>query len=269
MKTTAQRMMIAIIALVFAVSTPSCKKESTITPGDVSFKAKSIITKENGIVVRTQTYEYDSNNKITKYVSAEGNRRDSMELTGNNVLFKSRIDGSTKTTETLKFNIDKSLSEISETNFVSSTTETLFTDFSAISATTSGLTALINNSAEIILSFKYTEGNLSALSSNGGHDKMVFTYLNNAAFQKGINELPVVSMSLKYHKIIEQEDRANYAFSNKLINTVTLSLDAVIKRIHSYAYIRDAQGRIVTINETISFPSSSTADKILVHTITY
>ncbi|MFN8237526.1 MAG: hypothetical protein U0T77_05100 [Chitinophagales bacterium] len=269
MKTTTQRMTIAIMAFVFAATTTSCKKENTITPGNTSVKPKSIITKENGTIVRTQTYEYNGSNKITQYVSAEGNRRDSMVLVGNEVQFISKINGVPGTAEILKFNADSTLNELSETKFSNGNTDRFSTDFSAISATAVALTGLISSAAEVVLSLQYTEENLSVISSDGGREKSTFTYLNNAAFQKGINEIPVASMAFKYHKIIEQEDIASYKFSNKLINTFTVAVDGVIKRIHTYSYIRDAQNRIVTINETISFPSTGAASKRLEHTITY
>ena len=97
--------MIAIIAVIFAVATTSCKKENDVTPNPsvntppsipatpvtpaVSLKPRSIITTENGSSVRKELYTYDAVGKLKNYISITRNGEDSVLVSANSVSFKS------------------------------------------------------------------------------------------------------------------------------------------------------------------------------------
>ena len=276
--TTTIRRMMATIAIIFAVATTSCKKENEVTPNNngnqnnntpaVSMKPKNITTIENGATVRTQTYQYDAQKKLTKYSSSEQNVIDELLINNDGISVTRTQQNVLKQTERVIFNADKSLRQIVSTS--DNSTSKFFGDFSTIdNSGISALTSIINENLALnqSIGFGYTEGNLTAIGA--GTDRVAFTYFNNLTFQKGINELPVSAMSLRYHKIIEQEDMASYKFSSKLISTITVTNGAVIKIIRSFVYTQDAQGRVTNIFESISFPARPADNTRLQHVITY
>ena len=87
MRTTTNRMMIAIIAVIFAVTFTSCKKENEVapngnsnnnTPAAVNEKPLSIITKDaSNRIILEEKFTY-ANNNLVKYVTKSANRTDSI-----------------------------------------------------------------------------------------------------------------------------------------------------------------------------------------------
>ena len=87
MNTTTNRMMIAIIAVIFAATFTSCKKENEVTPNGnsnintpaaINEKPLSIITKDaNNRIILEEKFTY-ANNNLVKYVAKSANRTDSI-----------------------------------------------------------------------------------------------------------------------------------------------------------------------------------------------
>ncbi len=264
------RSMAAIAAVIFAIAATGCQKENEITPNNnptttVSFKPKSIVTTKvgNPEAVRTQTYEYDGNNKLLKFLSVSGTTRDSLFFTSEGMGFIRRVRGDVQTKENLRFNPDKSLKELSSSS--SSGLIRLTPDFIALPGSSNTLSAL--RDANHHIGFSYLDGNLKSISVNT--EGVNFTYYNNLGFQKGINEIPVESTALMYHKLAEQEGMTNYSFSSKLIHTITATDGGVVRRINTFSYVQDTNGRVTTIFETVDSPSSGAPTQQFQHTIAY
>ncbi len=269
MKTTAKKMMMAMIAFVFAATTTSCKKESGIIPSTptptVSLKPKSIVTTEDGVagVFRTQTYEYDSRNHLTKFVSVSATTKDSLIFNSAGIGFLRMVNGTIRSKELLKLNSDKSLRQLVISGNSSTLVLTpLFTDLPGSPNTLTSLSDASN-----LIEFTYLDKNLRSINVNT--ESVSYTYYDNIRYQKGINEIQSESTALLYHKIAEQEDMINYSLFSKLIHTVTIKLGNDVKKIVTYNYVLDEQGRVTKIFETIDFISNADPSRQFQHTITY
>ncbi|MFN8295466.1 MAG: hypothetical protein U0T69_04685 [Chitinophagales bacterium] len=264
------RSIVAMMVIFFAVSTTSCKKESEISPANnntptVSFKPKSIVTTKDGDPgnFRLQTYEYNNQNKLTKFVSVSGSTKDSLVLIADGIGFIRKNNAAVRTKEFLSFNPDKSLKELSVSS--SSGLISLSPVFVALPNSNSTLVNLAN--ANINIGFSYLDGNLRTLSVD--QESVSYTYYNNLPFQKGINELQVESTALMYHKLAEQENMTNYSLFSKLLHTVTATDRGVVRRVDTYNYVMDEHGRVVTIFLNTDFPASGSPSQQFQSTITY
>jgi hypothetical protein len=263
------RSMATMMSIFFVVAATSCKKENVITPdaaaSGVSFKPKSIVTTQDGISgnSRVQTYEYDSQNKLTKFVCVSGTTKDSLVLTTDGIGFIRKVNGAVRTKEFLSFNPDKSLKELTSSS--NSGLITLTPSFLAFPGSPRTLAGLSNGT--ISLGLSYLDNNLRRIDMNT--ENVSYTYYNNLGFQKGINELQVESTALLYHKLAEQENMTSYSLFSKLLHTVTAKDGNTVRRVDTYNYVLDEQGRVSTVFLNVDFPSSGAASQQFQSTITY
>ncbi len=268
-KVTTSRSIVALMVIFFAVAATGCKKENEIVPNGtsptVSIKPKSIITKEVGTPgnFRVQTYGYDSQNKLTKFISSSGTTRDSLVLFRDGIGFIRRVNGSIESKEFLIFNSDKSLKELNVSS--RSRAITLTPVFATLQGSPVTLVGLNNSS--INLGFTYLDNNVKSIGINT--ESLTYTYYNNLPFQKGINEMQVESAALMYHKVAEQENMTNYTFFSKLLHTVTVKDGNTVRRVDTYSYIHDEHGRVKTIIMNVDFPAGGSASQQFLSDITY
>ncbi|MBK6274090.1 MAG: hypothetical protein IPF58_05005 [Saprospirales bacterium] len=276
MRTTTNRMMIAIIAVIFAVTFTSCKKENDIIPTPnpsvntppnipatpvtpaVSLKPRSIITTENGSSVRKEFYTYDAVGKLKNYISITRNGEDSVLVSANSVSFKRQ--GSTTVSQVLTYNTDKTFKAIFSSNdqidFVNNQTK-----LSRITKVRP------DNSTQSVGEFAYTNNNLSII---GAEVRVDINYHNNLPYQKGINEIPLAFKPIFNYKVLEQENATSTVLYNKLIKQVITTFGGSRFETHDYQYEFDANNRVTKITDTVTNTTSSTSSqKTVISTISY
>jgi hypothetical protein len=258
MKTTTNRMMIAIIAVIFATTFTSCKKENEVapngnsnnnTPAAVNEKPLSIITKDaSNRIILEEKFTY-ANNNLVKYVAKSANRTDSI------IVFQSANQNGYKNIIS-----DRNFSIQPQTMFLSNdkqmhdfnTTNTAVTNNFVIN-TNSTIKNVVNsaNNQQFLIKFaQYENGNISSFIVNGiGVDTVKVTYDESVGFKKGINELPVSFAPFKLFKVLELNNMTTTLMYSKLIKMVTLKNNKPTNNftVHQYDYTLDSKGRISTI----------------------
>lgn len=273
MKTGIQfRNMAAVAVVVFAALVSACKKNeiAPVTPPSsgtppvvaqpptVNAQPRVISTVENGVTIRTQTYEYDSQGNLTRYASKSGNVVDSVLIRSNNVAFK--LANASTIAASLLFNTDKTF----KTFFLSSDQ----IDFENNQTKLARMTKPGANNTPVTLGiFTYTNSNLSKI---GAEITIDINYYENLPYQKGINELPTTFKPLKFYKVMELENTTSTILYNKLIRQVIIGLGTANVKTHQYSYSFDANNRVTGITEVItSTNNSSTTQTTKVSTISY
>lgn len=264
--------MASMMLIFFAVAATSCQKENDIAPTTptvpaipstpvtpaVSLKPVSITTTQSGAVLRTQTYQYDTQGKLTKYESVGGGTSDSVLVRENNIIFKR--PGSNNVLQSLVFNGDKTFKALfsATQQFDFANNQTQLRTFSSLGA---------NNIPINRGEFVYTNNNLSRLSSEIRVD---VNYFDNLPYQKGINEIPVALKPIQYYKIMEQENATTTVLYSKLIRQVILTFGGGRFETHDYSYSFDANNRVALITDTVTSVTASTSvQKVLRSTISY
>ncbi len=272
MKKTSIRSIVSMLVIFFAVSATSCQKENEIAPENpgaapatppvvavppVSFQPKSIVTTHNGATVRTQTYLYDAQGKLSKYVSKSGNIVDSVILSANSVSFKSQ--NASVVSQVLTFNDDKTFKSVfmanAQVNFQNNVRK-----LSRILENRNGgafFTAGVVN---------YTNDNMVQINAEA---TININYHDNLPYQKGINELPVFLKPLQYFKVMEQENISSMQLYNKLVRQVIIDFGNR-RDLHDFAYTFDSNNRVTKITDTFTIVTNTTStQKILISNIVY
>jgi hypothetical protein len=261
------RSIVSMMVIFFAVTTTSCKKEENITPvipptqiaPAISLKPIFIETKENGNIIRKQSYAYDAQGKLTKYESSTdvASSSDSVLVRQNNVAFKT--PGSNTINQSLTFNTDKTFDAL-----FSATDQT---DFENNQTKLSRMTKARPNSTPLTLGvFNYTNDNLSTI---GAEIRIDISYHDNLPYQKGINEIPVGLKPIKFYKIMEMENATSTVLYNKFIRQVIMDFGNR-RELHDYTYTFDANSRVTLIRDTQTTVTSTTSDqKVFISTVLY
>jgi len=278
------RSMIALALIIFAASTTSCKKEENITPSNtpttpttpvtppvvpvtppvvvqpsVSMKPKNITTTENGVIIRKQSYQYEANGKLKRYISTENNLSDSVVISSDGTSVDFRMHTTSNVRNTLQLNADKTFKSLAfgstQINFTNSQTK--------LSSMTQSRT---NGSTFIAAQFQYTTNNLSVVGAEARFD---FNYYDNLPYQKGINEMPILLKPIQFYKVMELENATTTILYNKLLRQAIIDFGNR-KELHAYAYVMDTNNRVIQITDTVTNVTSTTStQKVLVSTIAY
>ena len=274
--TTTNRMMMAMIAVIFAVATTSCKKENDVAPNPnpsvntppnvpvtppvaLSAKPKFILTKQNGSTIRKEVYKYDAQGKLTTYESHSlGSEVDSAIMLINGVLYKRNTPTASSFVQ-LKLNTDKTFDVL-----VNATFQANFQNNGA-----KLLSASQNNAAGTatrIADFTYVNNNLSQMKTEVA--KYDINYFNDLPYQKGINEIPKNIKPITLFKVMEQESATTTILYSKLIRNVIISRGSQVIETHDYTYVLDANNRVTKITDLITDTTNGT-QKTSISTIEY
>jgi hypothetical protein len=274
MKKTFIRSIVTMLVIFFAVTTTSCNKDNEIAPTAppvpvipptpvapaISLKPIFIETKENGNIIRKQSYAYDSQGKLAKYESSTGvaSTSDSVLVRQNNVSFKT--PGLSTINQSLTFNADKTFDALF------SATEQI--DFENNQTRLSRMTKSRPNSTPLTVGvFNYINDNLSTI---GSEIRIDISYHDNLPYQKGINEIPVGFKPIKFYKIMEMENASNTVLYNKLIRQVIITSGGGRFETHDYTYDFDSNNRVTQIRDTQTTVTSTTSvQRVFISNVLY
>jgi len=283
MKTTNQiRSMATVMVLLFVVTATGCQKENEITPNPgtgvtpppvvsppapaVVPKPREITTITDGVVSRIQTYTYDSQEKLSIYVSKNETSVDSVIMQSDQqVSFRTVRNNGSKQNVVLSLNANKTYKRM---DLLSPVTGGV-ADQAVINNTQFRIDSIMQPRTGLPLGkFNYISNNLNAIQTEV--QRINVNYFNNLPYQKGINEILLPSTPLKYYKLLEQEDITTTHFFDKLMQQVIINIGSGRFELHDYSYEFDNENRVTKITDAITFTTSgSSVRKIAVSTITY
>ena len=274
------RSMAAIAAVIFAVAATGCQKENEITPNPgtgvtpppvvsppapaVVPKPREITTITDGVVSRIQTYTYDSQGKLSIYVSKNETSVDTVVIQTEQASIRTIRNNGTRVNLALRINANKTYKRMDVLSSSNTTTESAIfnsTQFKIDSITKQGLNLPLAK-------FDYISNNLNGIQTEV--QKINVNYYNNLSYQKGINELPIFITPIRYYKVLEQEDATTTHLFNKMLKQIIINNGAGRFELHDFVYEFDSQNRVRKITDTITLTtSSSSVQKTAVTTITY
>ncbi len=274
------RSMAAIAAVIFAVAATGCQKENEITPNPgtgvtpppvvsppapaVVPKPREITTITDGVVSRIQTYTYDSQGKLSIYVSKNETSVDTVVIQTEQASIRTIRNNGTRVNLALRINANKTYKRMDVLSSSNTTTESAIfnsTQFKIDSITKQGLNFPLAK-------FDYISNNLNGIQTEV--QKINVNYYNNLSYQKGINELPIFITPIRYYKVLEQEDATTTHLFNKMLKQIIINNGAGRFELHDFVYEFDSQNRVRKITDTITLTtSSSSVQKTAVTTITY
>ncbi len=282
MKTnTIIRSMAAIAAVIFAIAATGCQKENEITPNPgngvitppivvpgVNMKPKKITTTDGGVVEYEEFYTYDSQNHLLLYLKKKNHLSDSVRIKSGFVDIITNSGGLIYK-ETLTLNPDKTFKHIAQKDpnggnieFDCLNSQIKLSRIVRLRANTTPKTILVAN--------YLTNPDIAEIQVE--ESKYIISYYNNLPYQKGINEISGEFYSLRYFKVMEQEDATTMFLYNKLIKNITLvSNSSLIREVHDFTYEFDSSNRVTVVKETIrmNFSSNTPSRTTLIHTYSY
>ncbi len=279
------RSRVAMMVVIFAVAATSCQKENNITPNPGNGvvtpppanipvtppapavpQPRFISTTVNGTTIKLETYEYDAQGKLKSYVSKNETSLDSVIIQPDRTLIISNRNSGSRQLTALSLNADKTFKQM---DLLSSVTGGNIIDQAFFKNTQFRIDSVVqsvNNPAS--LKIGYIGNKLNSIEL--GAQKINVNYFENLPYQKGINEIPVKFLPIRYLKVLEQGGISSTSLYNKLICQVIINNGNSRFELHDYVYEFDAQSRVTKITDTITFTTASTStQKVAISVISY